>query len=325
MKTEIIKILRNTDGYVSGQQLCDQLGVSRTTVWNVMNQLKEEGYELESVSKKGYRLKTCPDLITAEEVQSLVATEFIGKKVEFFEEVDSTNNVAKRLADATDADGMLVVAEVQTAGKGRRGKSFLSPRGTGIWMTLILKPDMNPVNASGLTLVAALAVAQGIKEVTGLDTYIKWPNDIVIHGKKICGILTEMSSELDYINHIVIGIGINANTEEFPEEIQSVATSIFCESGKKVKRSDLISSILKYFEMYYLIYLKNENFAELILEYKGKLINIGKQVRVLEGTKEFTGIALGINKTGELLVQTGEEVKTILSGEVSVRGVYGYV
>ena len=209
MKAEILRLLRETDGYVSGQELCNQFGVSRTAVWKAINQLKEAGYEIEAVQNKGYHLVSVPDRMDEVELASIRKTEWAGAETYYFDKIDSTNTKAKELAEEGHPSGTFVVADQQTAGKGRRGRSWDSLPGTGIYMTLMLKPDINPNHASMLTLVTAMAVANAMHRVTGAEALIKWPNDIVINGKKICGILTEMSAQFDYINHIVIGIGIN--------------------------------------------------------------------------------------------------------------------
>ena len=205
MKTEILRMLREADGYISGQELCNKFGVSRTAVWKAINQLKEAGYEIDAVQNKGYILKSAPDIMNQNELKSIMNTSWAGQELFYFDSIDSTNTKAKELAEAGYPNGTLVVSDSQSAGKGRRGRSWESPSGTGIFMTLMLKPDINPNNASMLTLVAALAVAKAISEITGEKALIKWPNDIVMNGKKVCGIITEMSAQFDYINHIVIG------------------------------------------------------------------------------------------------------------------------
>jgi BirA family biotin operon repressor/biotin-[acetyl-CoA-carboxylase] ligase len=193
-------------------------------------------------------------------------------------------------------------------------------------MSLILRPDILPGSASMLTLVAALAVHEGILRETGLETSIKWPNDIVAGGKKLCGILTEMSAELEGIHYVVVGIGINVNMGEFPEEVSSVATSLFLELGEKVRRSSLIASILEAFEGFYEEFISQGDLSGLISVYNSCMINAGREVRILDHAGDYTGKAIGINEKGELLVemQSGE-VKHVISGEVSVRGLYGYV
>lgn len=326
MKSEILRLLKREEGYLSGQELCNRLQVSRTAIWKIMNQLKEEGYQIDSVSNRGYHLEKCPDIVTGEELESELEGRVFGHEVYYKEEMDSTNVQAKKLAEQGIANhGYLVTAEKQTNGKGRRGRSWSSPKGTGIWMSLVLKPDISPYNASMLTLVTALAVNRVIREQTGLESYIKWPNDIVVNGKKVCGILTEMSSELDYIHYVVIGIGINVNTKDFPEEISERATSLFIESHKTYKRSRIIEKIMEYLEFYYEQFTLNQDLRLLLTEYNQMLINIENKVAVQEKQTSFEGIAKGINEKGELLVQTEKGIRTVMSGEVSVRGIYGYV
>ena len=219
-----------------------------------------------------------------------------------------------------------MVADKQIAGKGRRGRNWESPSGCGIFMTLMLKPDINPNNASMLTLVSAPAVAKALADITGKDAKIKWPNDIVIDGRKVCGILTEMSAQFDYINNIVIGIGINVNNSSFPEEISATASSLrLLSGGKKYRRAEIIEKIMEYFEKYYSIFLETEDLSALVNEYDAMLVNMKKQVKVLDPKEPFEGKAMGITKTGELIVDTWESRKLVSSGEVSVRGIYGYV
>lgn len=304
--------------------MCEEFGVSRTAVWKAMNQLKEEGYVIESVTNKGYHIVACPDLVTKEAIEGKIKTKIIGKHVYYKEEVGSTNTLAKQYAEEKNSHGYLITADKQNAGKGRRGRNWDSPKGSGIWMSLILKPDLEPMHASMLTLIAALAVSKAICEVTNLDAKIKWPNDIVVNKKKVCGILTEMNAELDYINYVIVGIGINANTKEFPDEIKEIATSLSLEAGNQVNRSNLICRTFEYFEEYYETFLESKNLLPFIDEYNTLLINKEKTVKIV-GEKEMIGIAKGINEKGELLVTVGEKVIPVMSGEVSVRGLYGYV
>lgn len=325
MKAEILTILKDTDGYVSGQELCERFGVSRTAVWKVMNQLKKEGYEIESVQNKGYHLVKTPDILSKNELVSIRKTKWVGTEICYFDVTDSTNTQAKSLGEGDAPNGTLVVAGKQESGRGRRGRSFESPAGTGIFMTLLLRPEIEPQNASMLTLVSALAVAKGIEHMVDLPVQIKWPNDIVINGKKVCGILTEMSAQMDYVNYIVIGIGINVSNEEFPEEIKDVATSIYLESGKHVNRAMLIEKIWEEFEDYYELYEKTQDLSSLVKEYDSYLVNRGQKVRVLDPKEPYEGKAMGITDRGELIVDTWEARRLVSAGEVSVRGVYGYV
>ena len=326
MKEEILRLLRSADGYISGQELCNRFGVSRTAVWKAINQLKEAGYEIEAQQNKGYRLMAAPDLMTEAEIKSLMHTEWVAKEVLYFDTIDSTNTKAQELAEKGYPSGTLVVADKQESGKGRRGRSWVSPSGTGIFMTLMIKPDINPNNASMLTLVAALAVAKAITSVTGEKALIKWPNDIVINGKKVCGILTEMNAQFDYINHIVVGIGINVHNESFPEEISQMASSLMIEAGgKRFHRAQIIAETMLYFEQYYDTFLKTQDLSALVREYDELLVNRNKSVRVLDPKEPFDGKAMGITPKGELIVDTWESRKLVSSGEVSVRGIYGYV
>lgn len=326
MKEEILRLLRSADGYISGQELCNRFGVSRTAVWKAINQLKEAGYEIEAQQNKGYRLMAAPDLMTEAEIKSLMHTDWVAKEVLYFDTIDSTNTKAQELAEKGYQSGTLVVADKQESGKGRRGRSWVSPSGTGIFMTLMIKPDINPNNASMLTLVAALAVAKAITSVTGEEALIKWPNDIVINGKKVCGILTEMNAQFDYINHIVVGIGINVHNESFPEEISQMASSLMIEAGgKRFHRAQIIAETMSYFEQYYDTFLKTQDLSALVREYDKLLVNRNKSVRVLDPKEPFDGKAMGITSKGELIVDTWESRKLVSSGEVSVRGIYGYV
>lgn len=326
MKEEILRLLRSADGYISGQELCNRFGVSRTAVWKAINQLKEAGYEIEAQQNKGYRLMAAPDLMTEAEIKSLMHTDWVAEEVLYFDTIDSTNTKAQELAEKGYQSGTLVVADKQESGKGRRGRSWVSPSGTGIFMTLMIKPDINPNNASMLTLVAALAVAKAITSVTGEEAMIKWPNDIVVNGKKVCGILTEMNAQFDYINHIVVGIGINVHNESFPEEISQMASSLMIEAGgKRFHRAQIIAETMSYFEQYYDTFLKTQDLSALVREYDELLVNRNKSVRVLDPKEPFDGKAMGITPKGELIVDTWESRKLVSSGEVSVRGIYGYV
>lgn len=326
MKEEILRLLRSAGGYISGQELCNRFGVSRTAVWKAINQLKEAGYEIEAQQNKGYRLMAAPDLMTEAEIKSLMHTEWVAKEVLYFDTIDSTNTKAQELAEKGYPSGTLVVADKQESGKGRRGRSWVSPSGTGIFMTLMIKPDINPNNASMLTLVAALAVAKAITSVTGEEALIKWPNDIVVNSKKVCGILTEMNAQFDYINHIVVGIGINVHNESFPEEISQMASSLMIEAGgKRFHRAQIIAETMSYFEQYYDTFLKTQDLSALVREYDELLVNMNKAVRVLDPKEPFDGKAMGITPKGELIVDTWESRKLVSSGEVSVRGIYGYV
>lgn len=326
MKTKILTILKEADGFVSGQDLCDTLGVSRTAVWKVMKQLEEEGYVIEAVRNKGYRLVEVADVMTEAEIGSRIHSKWMGKRLVYLPETDSTNIQARRLAENGYPNGTLVVADCQKAGKGRRGRSWSSPPGSSIYMSFLLKPDIPPYCASMITLIAGMAVTQAVKAESGLDAQIKWPNDVVIRGRKICGILTEMTTELECIHYIVTGIGINVNQQEFPEEIRDTATSLRIEAGRSINRSALIARSMERFEQYYEQFLKTKDLSLLKADYEAMLANMGREVLVLDPAGEYRGICRGIDEGGQLLVELPDGgQKAVMSGEVSVRGIYGYV
>lgn len=326
MKAEIIKMLKERKGYVSGQELCESFHVSRTAIWKVIKQLETEGYEIEAVRNKGYRLVEMTDRLTEAEIKSCMDGGLMGSRIVYYEQTDSTNTRAKALAEAGTASGTLVVAEQQDAGKGRRGRGWVSPPGTGIWMTMVLRPDILPSQASMLTLAAALGVSEGIYRVTGIMPEIKWPNDLVLSGKKICGILTEMTTELDSVQYVVVGMGTNVNMESFPKEIGGTASSLYLESGKKWKRGPLIGAMAKALGEYYERFMETKDLSLLKEEYEKRLVNLNRQVTVLDPQGSYQGICRGIDDNGELLVEREDHrVCRVLSGEVSVRGIYGYV
>lgn len=326
MKAEILRLLKESSSYISGQQLCDYFQVSRTAVWKVMEQLKKEGYTIEAVRNKGYRLLDSPNVLSKAEIESLVTTKWAGRQVVYYDETDSTNNQAKAAGEKGEVHGTLFVADRQTAGKGRRGRGWESPSGNSVSMTILLRPEIPPVKAPMLTLVMALAVADGIRDALGVDAGIKWPNDIVLNKKKICGILTEMSTEIDYINYVVIGVGINVNQETFPDEIKETATSLKVETGKPVKRAGVIATVMERFEQYYEQFVQREDLSGIREAYEACLVNRDRDVRVLDPAGAYEAHAKGINDTGELIVvlPDGTE-REIYAGEVSVRGIYGYV
>ena len=325
-KAEVLRLLRESTEYISGQELCEKFSVSRTAVWKIMKQLKEEGYEIEAVQNRGYRLLTVPDILSKSEIESRLDGGWIGSQVYFAEEVDSTNTWGKRLAEEGAPHGTLVVADEQTQGRGRRGRSWQSPKGTNISMTLILRPDLEPARASMLTIVMGLSVAQGLKELLKLPVQIKWPNDAVLNGHKLCGILTEMSAQIDYINYVVVGTGINVNLPEVPEELKDIATSLLIETGHRVNRAEVIGVVLRSFARNYESFLAAGDLTGLLDAYNEILANRDRQVRVLDPKEPYEGVALGINARGELLVRKADgSISEVYAGEVSVRGLYSYI
>lgn len=325
MKEKILELLKQADGYVSGQMICEQLNVSRTAVWKNINALKREGYQIDSVNNKGYRLISEPDLLNEMRIREYLQTKWLAKKIIYLPVTDSTNTQAKKMGEEGAEHGTVVVTQCQTAGRGRRGRSWESPEGN-VYFTFLLRPEVEISRASMITLVAALAVAKAVDDVTGLDSKIKWPNDVVANGKKLCGILTESSSDLEYINYAVVGIGINVNQTAFPEEIAETASSLLLETGHTVDRGQLLGVFLNRFEQYYETFIQTEDMSGLRDVYNEKLVNCGREVKIIEKDRERVLKALGIDNDGGLVVENSEgERESIISGEVSVRGIYGYV
>jgi len=326
LKAEILKKLRESSDYISGQQFCEEFGVSRTAVWKVINQLKEDGYQIEAVRNKGYRIAACPDVMTKEAVGSMLTTDWAGQTIVYFDETDSTNTQAKKLGEQGAVHGTLVLAELQNSAKGRRGRGWIAPAGENIYMTILLRPDIEPVHAPMLTLVMAHSTVLAIRRITGLEALIKWPNDVIVGRKKVCGILTEMSAEVDYINHVVIGVGINVNMQEIPSDLEAKATTLSREKGELIKRADLAAEVMNRFEADYQMFMESRDLSRLKNSYNQMLVNINKEVSIQEVDREYRGQALGINENGELLVKkTDGSIEAIFAGEVSVRGIYGYV
>jgi len=254
-----------------------------------------------------------------------IHTKWAGKTVHFARETDSTNLWIKRLAKEGAPEGTLALAEFQSAGRGRLGRSWEVPEGTSVMMSILLRPKFEPQYAPTLTLVMGMAVAKAVKKL-GFDVSIKWPNDIVISKKKICGILTEMGTNGVKINYVLIGVGINVNLKEFPEEMQDKATSLILEGGREYDRNQVIALVMKYFEINYEKFIQTCDFTHLLDDYHRILANLNQPVRVIDGDRSFEGICRGIDEKGELLVERqNKEVVKVSAGEVSVRGLYSYV
>jgi len=329
MKKEILETLKkNSEIFVSGEELSNKIGVTRAAVWKHIKQMKEEGYEIEAVSRKGYRLTGEPDILDAKSLEIELNCQSLTKKVIHYDNIDSTNTQAKILASRGACEGTVLLAEEQTGGRGRLGRHWIAPKGTGIWMSIILKPDIEPSEAAKITQIAAAAATMAVREITGCEAGIKWPNDIIVKGKKICGILTEMSGELNSISYIVVGIGINVNMgmEDFPYELREKATSLKECSGKIVSRKKLVISVLTHFEKYYFNFLESKNVRSSVDICKKYSVTLGKQVKIMQRGMEMLGEALDITEDGELMIKNDKgEIEKIVSGEVSVRGINGYI
>ena len=305
--------------YLSGQQIADQLGCSRTAVWKHIESLREDGYEIEAIRNKGYRIINRPNSVKEYDIATGLDTSKIGQNCFYFETVASTQKIAHELAQKGEPDGTLVLADQQQSGRGRMDRSWFSPKGTGIWMSLILRPKLLPSQTPQLTLLTAVAVAQAIEEVTGLTPSIKWPNDVLINGKKCTGILTELQAESDQVRYLIIGVGINVNQvkEDFPEELRHLATSLKMISEQEFSRSRLVQEILKRFERLYDLYL-NQGFKPIKLLWESYSNTLGATInaKTMHGT--IQGKAMGLTDEGVLILEdfNGNQHK-IYSADIS--------
>ncbi|HYF95653.1 MAG TPA: biotin--[acetyl-CoA-carboxylase] ligase [Symbiobacteriaceae bacterium] len=321
----VLAVLRAAGGrWVSGEELSRSLGVSRTAVWKLIEGLRAAGYVLEALPRQGYRLLASPDAVTAAEVLPGLATRTFGRTMEYRESVGSTNDLAKQLARGGAPEGLLVIADEQTAGKGRLGRAWSTPRGSALAMSLVLRPQLPPVQAPRITLVAAVAVALAVREVTGLQAGIKWPNDLQFGGRKFCGILTEMEAEMERVGFVICGMGLNVNlpSEALPEAFRETATSLMAERGAPVARAPLVRAVMARFE---------ENYGDLVAgrfdavldRWRALSITLGQPVRVISVTGEpaLEGTAVDVDEEGALLVResaTGK-LRRVFAGEVTLR------
>lgn len=317
-RDSVLEILEENKGeVVSGGDIAMWLGISRNAVWKAVKTLQDEGYYIYATPSKGYSLSNQSDILSLQSVKHLLETRHIGRNIEVFKTVDSTNITAKTLASAGFPHGTVIISEEQTAGKGRLDRTFHSPKGTGIYMSILLKPDIPIENASLLTSCAAVAVAKSIQIVSGLETKIKWVNDIYVNRKKVSGILTEASinfenGELDYA---VVGIGINCSTKSFPEDLAKKATSLYIENGKKFSRSSLIAEILNRLE----ILLDGINQRTFLDEYRKRSNIIGHRIVVIGNKLPFEAKAIKIDDNARLIVLTDDDIEvTLNSGEISI-------
>lgn len=324
MQVDILELFRRHPGeYLSGEDISRQLKVSRTAVWKHIRALKQQGYDIEAHTRLGYCLRRAPDRLSPAEVWPRLATRRLAQRaddIRYYASVDSTNNTAKTLAEAGCPEGTVVVAEEQSGGRGRLARGWFSPPGKGVWVSVVLRPAFAPQEAPKCTLMAAVAVNRAIRQVTGRECGIKWPNDILWQGKKLVGILTEMSAEMDIINHVVIGMGtnININEDEFPPEIRDVASSLSIVAGRSVSRLDFLVALLQELDRLYLQVLTG-GFSPVLEEWRSQSITLGRMVDVLGQAGSFAGEAVDIDDEGALLVRTAQGVERVWAGDVSVR------
>ncbi|WP_312339754.1 biotin--[acetyl-CoA-carboxylase] ligase [Anaerospora hongkongensis] len=321
MRTQILQLLRAHSGqYISGEDLSRMLAVSRTAIWKHIQSLKNEGYAIEAHPRLGYTLRQAPDLLSPKEIESCLHSHSLGRQIHYFSDVGSTNNEAKKIAADGCPEGTIVVAEAQTVGRGRLSRGWFSPYGKGIWLSVVLRPPFQPQQAPKCTLMAAVAVTKAIRGFCDVPCGIKWPNDILYEGKKLVGILTEMSAEMDAINYIVIGMGVNVNTsaEEFPPELAEIATSILAVKNEPVSRLQLLCRILAELELIYQQVIR-EGFAPVLEEWKTLSVTLGQAVNVIGPDEQYSGTAVTIDEDGALLVETDMGLRKVIAGDVSIR------
>jgi BirA family biotin operon repressor/biotin-[acetyl-CoA-carboxylase] ligase len=304
------------EDYVSGATLSDKLGLSRTAVWKHVEQLRRLGYRIDAQASRGYRLLEVPDTLTALEVGPLLATRELGRTLHHYDELDSTNVKAFELAHEGGFHGEVIVAEHQTAGKGRRGRSWVSPPGKSLAMSVIVRPEIPPSRAPELTLVTAVALAETLKD-SGVDARIKWPNDVQIAGKKVAGILTELSADTERVHFVILGIGVNLNVlaAEFPAEISEIATSILVAKNQPVHRALFVAALLAKLESWLDVWTE-DGFAPIRDAWKSLTSTLGQDVVVRAEGKELRGVAEDIDESGALLLRVGNKLERILSGDV---------
>ncbi|MFA5559745.1 MAG: biotin--[acetyl-CoA-carboxylase] ligase [Methanofastidiosum sp.] len=315
MKSKILEILEKKGDYVSGEEISKEIGISRAAVWKHIKKLRELDYEIDSKTNEGYKLIKSPEKQIEFELERLLETKIIGKKILFFEEVDSTNNKAKQIA-LEENEGTVVISEMQTSGRGRRGREWYSPKG-GVYVSFVLKPNVSPEKASQLTLVSSLALVKTLNSMdNNLNAKIKWPNDILISGKKISGILTELSADVEKINYIVVGVGINLNTEK--EILPENGTSLKIEMKEEVSIKLFLKSFLEHYDSIYQEYINGK--IDLIIErWKNNSDTLGKKVKIIGINETFEGLAKDIDENGALILQTKEKEIKVYSGDVSLR------
>lgn len=328
MKSKILNMLKaNKNKFLSGTEISETLNISRQAISKHIKQLKENGYNIESIPRRGHRLKSSEaDIYNREEILSENRTDTLGKTLIFLETVGSTNDYAKTIALGGCSDKTVIISDEQTLGKGRLGRSWSSEKGAGIWMSIILKPDIEPAEAPKITQIAAAAMTMAIENVTQEEIKIKWPNDLLLNKKKVCGILTEMSAELGSINYVIVGIGVNVNQTSFDEEIKDKATSIKQITGKETSRKDIVISFLENFEKLYDDFLDKSSLEKTIEICKSHSILIGEEVKVITKASTRQVKVMDINDEGQLVIKNENgELENIFYGEVSVRGLYDYV
>ena len=322
MRSTILSMLQRSDKHLSGEMISEKLGITRSAVWKHIKSLKNEGYEIDSVRNRGYKLISAPSLLDEDRLQSLVDTSLIGKEIKVLKTVDSTNEEIKRLARSGAENGLVVAAECQSAGKGRFSRQWSSGVDGGLYFSVLLRPELPPSDIAAITLAVGYAVCLAIIDYTKLPAQIKWPNDIIIGRKKVCGILTEMAAQSDRVDHLIIGIGINVNNPSFPAELKEKATSLFLESGSRLDRNAFLACVLNHLDTALQNYFLSLS-IDGIEDFKSLCATLERQVTVQRSGQQITGTAFDVSPSGELLIRTaeGQEI-AVNSGEVTVQGIY---
>ncbi|WP_297634447.1 biotin--[acetyl-CoA-carboxylase] ligase [uncultured Clostridium sp.] len=318
MKEKILKFLRDSNEYISGEFLSSQLNISRNAIWKHINALKQEGYEIDSIRNKGYKLLKTPNIISTQTLTPFLTTNFIGRNLFALETVDSTNLYAKTLCKTHPVDGACIVSKIQTAGSGRFNRNWVSPIG-GIWNSIILTPEINPIEAPKITLIAAVAMHNTLKDFNIL-TQIKWPNDLYLNGKKICGILTTMNCDMDTINYLIVGLGLNVNIpkEYFSHNNLFEATSLKSETGIEYNLADILGHFYNNFEALYLKFISNLDLSDVVFILKENLFIKTRDAYLITINKKEKVHFLDINANGELVIQDSSgNIRPVLSGEIT--------
>ncbi len=314
MKEKILDYLNKKHDYLSGDQISKHLGISRQGLWKHIQELKDSGYQIAAVPHLGYRLESCPDRLFPFEITRSLNTKFIGKKIHYFDYLASTMDFAMQLGVDGAAGGSLVLAESQIKGRGRLGRSWFSPKYKGIYLSLILRPKISPAACPILTLMSAVSICEAVKEVMDLDVQIKWPNDVLIHNKKVAGILTEMNAEVDKVNFVVIGIGLNVNNDK--KSLIAQATSLSQQQGEEISRVVLLQELLRRIESNYLL-LEDGGSSEIINKWRNFNLTLGTRVKVCYQDKHIEGQATDIDIDGSLLIRKDSGlIQKISSGDV---------
>lgn len=320
MKKEVLRFLKENQGeYFSGEKISEALGVSRTAIWKKIKKLKEEGYNIESISSKGYKLIESEDVLNNEEILLLTDEYNWIDKVYYFDTIDSTNDELKRRA-FEEKGNLVAISKEQTKGRGRLGRTWESK--DGIYMSYLIRPEILPENASLFTQIGAAAMISTFKVLSDVDVKVKWPNDIVINGKKICGILTELNAELNKVNYIILGIGVNLNQEKFNEELENIATSLFIETSKKQSYKKFVEVFLKEFDILLKEFVDNNNIEISLKICRDESAVIGKEINIINGENIRQVKAIDLNEKGQLVIlNENNEKEEIFYGEVSIRGI----